>query len=616
MKRPGSRMILAPIVAFVLVTIATILLLLAWKTTGSRSLESGTTLGAHDVHDYTLVGVREDGDIRRFSFRLHVTPDAAGDLSLVIYRAEDLKIFGGSAEEPQWQRDGYWNIQSIPLDDSALYDEVSQEFAIEWEVAESMIPSAMFLKPTDSFQSSLSTYESIMLMLMGGFLILLVYCLSLYAFKRSESYLLYFSIYLISTLFSVALRVDLVSFSIIPSFFASVTASFFAGAQMLSVFSMCCRLLGIRLPGKLAYVASWQGVLVGSLAYYLCAGAANIYVTETIRLLLLTACVTPLLIGWSRKTTGAAFLTVSYAFKTGIAIFTVLVNWGLVANWFGFVLLRPLCFLDVPFIPVCMVVVNYYFARKFREAERLAYELGELNATLDKKVETRTRELVEQQERQHNMMLNIFHDLRSPIFTIRGCLELVEDDPQANTDMVGVAKDRATFLSALTEDLFLLSKLETRELAVPFTTVDMSELVGNTARAQSINAQKKGVSLTWETQQGCNVWGNGEYLERMVQNVIANAVYYTPSEKSVHVSLERDGDAIRITVADQGEGISEEAIGHIFEKYYRADKDKTTGLGLAIAKNIADIHRGSISVTSVVGRGSTFEITLPALDES
>lgn len=82
------------------------------------------------------------------------------------------------------------------------------------------------------------------------------------------------------------------------------------------------------------------------------------------------------------------------------------------------------------------------------------------------------------------------------------------------------------------------------------------------------------------------------------------------------MSLERDSDTIRITVADQGEGISEEAIGHIFEKYYRADKDKTTGLGLAIAKNIADIHRGSISATSVVGAGSTFEITLPALDES
>lgn len=98
----------------------------------------------------------------------------------------------------------------------------------------------------------------------------------------------------------------------------------------------------------------------------------------------------------------------------------------------------------------------------------------------------------------------------------------------------------------------------------------------------------------------------------MAQNIVANAIAHTDAGAPVDVTVYRSGGDVRVEVADRGEGIAQEEIDKVFERYYRADKKgPSTGLGLAIAKNVVEAHGGSVAVESVLGAGTTFTVTLP-----
>ena len=602
-------------VLFLATAIAVFAALTVWNGAASRSLASRSQIREIPAGGYLLTDFDTSAPDGRVAYSLILSPELAKSSSLVVSRADGFTLYSPNSGDPAISLSGYWNIRTIPTDDPVLYNDESNTLALEWQVSNTSRPYSLYLVDSQELEEAMSLYQAVMFTIFGGICLLILYCISLYAFKRSESYLMFFSIYLVCTLISGLMRVDVVQFALVPVFPASSTASFFAGVQMLAMLAMGSRMLGTPVPELARPFITWQGVLLGGLAYYLvCGVTGSLLVAEVLRIALLFACAMPLLDGWARGARGAAALSLFYAFKVGIAFATVAVSLGLLTSSFAFVLIKPLCFLDIPFIPACMVIVNYYFARKFHEAETLARELASLNESLDRQVDQRTRELVEQQDRRHAMMLNIFHDLRSPIFTVRGCLELVKYDPAANRDMLEVARERTGFLSALTEDLFLLAKLETREVPIPFDRVDVSALAVQVSQSEKVNADAKGVLLSWDVQDGLAVWGNREHLGRMMQNVVSNAVHFTPEGRHVFVSARARGGSIVFRVDDEGGGIPQDQVGHVFEKYYRSERHGgSTGLGLAIAKEIADIHQGAISVDSAEGAGSAFTVTLPAL---
>ena len=214
------------------------------------------------------------------------------------------------------------------------------------------------------------------------------------------------------------------------------------------------------------------------------------------------------------------------------------------------------------------------------------------------------------------------HELRTPLAATRATVESVLDldaisEIESRSTLQTVARQNLR-LSQLVQDLLLLSRLEIQRkpLAKP---CDLKTLVYDIADEFEALAAARGIQLSIgiKTQQPPIVLGESEQLYQLAANLVANAIYYTPENGRIWVTLDRDERYALIRVQDTGIGIDPEAQAHIFERFYRVNRDRSrstggSGLGLAIALFIAQAHRGSIQVHSQLGRGSTFTIKLPA----
>lgn len=266
-----------------------------------------------------------------------------------------------------------------------------------------------------------------------------------------------------------------------------------------------------------------------------------------------------------------------------------------------------------------MMAVSWKIADKFKEAEKLSWELQQINSHLDTIVLERTQELCEQQEQKHAMMLNVFHDLRSPLFILREYLNELSPNNQEDEERIKTMRKRLQYASKLTEDLFLIAKLESGELLFDFNTIDLNELLETQARDNTLCALKKGIVFSYDGEPGCMVWGDTQRLQRAFQNILDNAFQNTPNGGCVIMALKKNEAGFQVSIQDTGKGIPKEYINKIFQRYYQAHKsiqNESSGLGLSISRAIIFEHHGSITARSALGKGSTFLITLPFLPDS
>ncbi|MBX3095718.1 MAG: GHKL domain-containing protein [Fimbriimonadaceae bacterium] len=222
---------------------------------------------------------------------------------------------------------------------------------------------------------------------------------------------------------------------------------------------------------------------------------------------------------------------------------------------------------------------------------------------------------------RRDFVANVSHELRTPMTTIRAMSEtLLEDetnDAELKDRYLGRVISEIDRLTRITEDLLVLSVAESQ--TKPHSVFDLSELVQSVMRQLQGKAEQKSLLLVEELDSGCFVAGNESQLVQVVVNLIDNAINYT-SEGEVRVTLMPTDKECILTVADSGIGIPAEHLGRIFERFYRVDKGRSrstggTGLGLSIVRNIVESHRGRVSVSSVMGEGSTFAVTLPRVEE-
>ncbi|MCX7854481.1 MAG: ATP-binding protein [Anaerolineae bacterium] len=216
------------------------------------------------------------------------------------------------------------------------------------------------------------------------------------------------------------------------------------------------------------------------------------------------------------------------------------------------------------------------------------------------------------------------HELRSPIAVaqslvrnvVRGYAGPLTDQQK---DLFTRISARLDFLEHLVNDLLDLAASRAPELAEEEGPVAVNSSVGRAVLLLLPRAEEKGVTLT--VQPCCEelaVWATEEGLDRIFVNLVENGIKYTPPGGRVTVSLGRDGDEIRVRVADTGIGIPPEAMPHLFEEFYRAPNARAvnavgTGLGLTIVKELVERYRGRIEVESEVGKGTTFTVTFPAI---
>jgi signal transduction histidine kinase len=259
-------------------------------------------------------------------------------------------------------------------------------------------------------------------------------------------------------------------------------------------------------------------------------------------------------------------------------------------------------------------------------AEAMNSMSGEIAGLIDNLTNEKEK-LRDLMDERTNMLSDISHDLRTPVTSIRGFVEALRDgiikDEAERTRTLNIIHDESGRLSRLVDDLFYLARLESGEIPVEMTEVDLSAIVrSSVATAQPLAMEKDvSVSLTMDeasARAGVRVMGSSDRLTRAILNVLDNAMKYSPRGGQVKVSLKVEGGGAVIAVSDEGPGIAEEDIPHVFERFYRADKSRSraksgAGLGLSIARFIIEQHLGSIWVESVLGQGATFLMSVPLL---
>lgn len=252
-------------------------------------------------------------------------------------------------------------------------------------------------------------------------------------------------------------------------------------------------------------------------------------------------------------------------------------------------------------------------------------EIGQLKRCFNRMADTLvdTLEELRQSDRmRRELVANVSHDLRSPLASIQGYLETVyikdgELDPEDRQRYIETALKNTQRLNTLVNELFELSKLETKQIEPTIEPFPIAELVQDVVMQYQPRADEQKVDLHAELpERHARVAADIGLVERALSNLIDNAVDYTPEGGWVRVRIDNDHNEVQVEVEDAGPGIPEDDLPHIFERFYRVDKSRCrdqggAGLGLAIAKTILELHDCSLDVESTVGEGTTFRFRLP-----
>ncbi|PAX08569.1 ATP-binding protein [Sphingomonas lenta] len=220
-----------------------------------------------------------------------------------------------------------------------------------------------------------------------------------------------------------------------------------------------------------------------------------------------------------------------------------------------------------------------------------------------------------------DFVANASHELRTPLASILGFIETLSDEAGADPGVRGrflkVMFDEARRMQRLVEDLISLSRIEAEKHRLPDERIDMAELV-EVVRADiaATDAERARAVITAIESDVPAVCGDEARLSQMLHNLIGNALKYGRPGTPVTVSLRREGGMVRLSVADEGEGIAPEHIPRLTERFYRVDAGRSrmaggTGLGLAIVKHIVERHRGRLDIASKLGVGTTVTVLLP-----
>lgn len=243
---------------------------------------------------------------------------------------------------------------------------------------------------------------------------------------------------------------------------------------------------------------------------------------------------------------------------------------------------------------------------------KMAYQLEQINL------------LNKQNEKNKNAVItSLAHDLRTPLTSITGYLELIDNNSdkmskETKTHYLEIVYNKSKDLERLINDLFDYTRVSLGEIRVNHSEINMvqfiNQIIDEFYPSFSENDLEYGVHIE---QSPIYIYGDGELLARAISNLIANAIKYGKDGKMVNVYLKKRDNNVILQIINYGQIIPEEAVPHLFERFYRVDGSRSsetggTGLGLSIAKEIIELHGGTISATSNLN-GTLFELTLPAV---
>lgn len=232
----------------------------------------------------------------------------------------------------------------------------------------------------------------------------------------------------------------------------------------------------------------------------------------------------------------------------------------------------------------------------------------------------------EYEENRKALIANISHDLKTPITSIQGYIEaLLERDDLTDEKKARYFKiitGNADYMNNLIDDLFLFSKLDMQKLDFNFEKTSLRPFLHDMMEEFRLDFEEREISFEYrdDLMHDCKAKIDPKRFHQIIRNIVGNAVRYGPKDGlEIKTRLYRDGENFCIDIADNGPGIPEEKLPHVFERFYRVDAERTksfagTGLGLAIARELAEAHGGKISAANAASGGACFTITQPVLE--
>jgi signal transduction histidine kinase len=206
------------------------------------------------------------------------------------------------------------------------------------------------------------------------------------------------------------------------------------------------------------------------------------------------------------------------------------------------------------------------------------------------------------------------HDLRTPLASMQAMIEALEDGLAEPADYLPTLRDQVRTLSLLVDDLFELARIDAGALSFELQETRVAGLVESAMRLVGPEASSRNVDLVAHLDTDASAPVVPDKIERVLSNLLTNALRHTPSDGSVAVHLERRADDILVRVEDTGSGLPTEALSRMFERFWRADRARTgggTGLGLAIARGLVEAHGGRIWAENRPQGGARVSFTLP-----
>lgn len=263
--------------------------------------------------------------------------------------------------------------------------------------------------------------------------------------------------------------------------------------------------------------------------------------------------------------------------------------------------------------------------RNAAQNQEMYEELGRLNNELARAQRDMARanaRLERLNDAKNELLGMVAHDLRNPLGAVSSYASILSsgltgplnDEQRQFIDRI---EKNATFMAKMVEDLLDLSAIESGKINLRSTQFDLDQTVRDVLAIHATHAQSKGIDLNYEAAGPCTVEADRDKLVQVIENLVSNAVKYSPPKTRIEAELRGAGSKLRFAIQDQGPGISEEEQARLFTPFGTTSAqttggEKSTGLGLAIVRKIVEAHRGVIGVQSQVGAGSTFWFELPA----
>lgn len=238
-----------------------------------------------------------------------------------------------------------------------------------------------------------------------------------------------------------------------------------------------------------------------------------------------------------------------------------------------------------------------------------------------KELELKNAELALLNEQKNYFLGMASHDLRNPLGNIITLAQFIESEDEKlsaeQKSFIHTIIDSGQFMLNMLNNLLDVSKIESGNIQTQMLETDVIDLVQRSITDNRYQAQKKNISIQYSSHENIPlIKGDASQLRQVMNNLISNAIKFSVQGKAIEIHIEKSSTAIRVSVADQGQGIPEEELENVFKPFQKTSVqstagEKSTGLGLTIAKKVVEAHRGDITVKSEVGKGTVFSFTLP-----